>query len=516
MPDSVIIIKGEENIVKLKLMTILVVGFSMALFITLLLSYLTPMLLKEATELDRNETVEDLNRVNNNLLSKMENLGIMTRDWAIWDDTYNFILNKKEDYTDRNLDITTLENNQIDFYVFINSKEQLVLQLGYSLEEEKRLELDPNFYKVFLPLITNQGRVSETYLVRTGKGLAMTSLETIYQSNGEGPPVGTLIMGRLINDYSIKEISDELSLDLTFNPVEESQGKQQFNVESVSETLLTGSLILSDYSKKFTYEISFDHRRSFYIEEKETVRQITIYLIASSLFFMLLVIFLLNRFILSRVSNLSKQLNQIQEKKDIEGRVTRSKYFKDELYILENSINQMLSSLEEKHNETIHLAYYDQLTLLPNRSLFYREFHKRIQHHQDELAILFLDLDGFKEVNDSYGHEIGDALLKDAAKRIVAVVEEHNGIVARYGGDEFIILLDKITESNLKVVAQQILLEIKKPYHFSDIQTFVTGSIGISLYPKDGNTLEELLKNSDIAMYEAKRRGKNQYSFLKS
>ncbi|MFC7688113.1 diguanylate cyclase domain-containing protein [Ureibacillus sp. GCM10028918] len=499
---------------KLKLMTILVVGFSMALFISLLLSYLTPMLLEEATELDRIDTLEDVKRVNNNILSNVDVLGIMTRDWAVWDDTYNYMIYKNEKYLQRNLDKITLENNQVDFYVFIDNQKQLVLQLGYSLEEKKPTELESDFYKTFLPLLTNQDRVSETRLVSTANGLAMTSLETIYQSNGEGPSVGTLIMGRLINDYSIKEMSDELSLNLSLKPIEVNKVEQQFNVENISETLLTGSLLLSDYSKDSVYQISFDHKRNFYLEEKKTVRQITIYLVAASLFFIILVIFLLNRFILSRVGNLSWQLNQIQENKDIKARVTQSKYFKDELFILESSINQMLSSLEEKHNETSHLAYYDQLTLLPNRYLFFTEFSRRTQHNKGELAILFLDLDGFKQVNDVYGHEIGDALLKEVARRILPIVMEYNGIAARYGGDEFMILLEDITSSNLEIIAQKILSEVKSGFHFSSIKTFVTGTIGISLYPKDGDTLELLLKNSDIAMYEAKRKGKNQYKFF--
>lgn len=495
-------------------MTILVVGFSMALFLSLLLSYLTPMLLEEATELDRHETLEDLKRVDNNILSNLDVLGIMTRDWAFWDDTYNYMIDKNEKYLQRNLDKTTLENNQVDFYVYIDNNKQLVLQLGYSLEEKKPIELESDFYKIFLPLLTNQGRISETYLVNTANGLAMTSLESIYQSNGEGPSVGTLIMGRLINDYSIKEMSNELSLNLSLHPIEGTKVEKQFNVESISETLLTGSLRLSDYSKDATYQISFDYKRNFYIDKKETVRQITIYLVTASLFFTILVIILLNRFILSRVGNLSRQLNQIQEKKDMKARVTQSKYLKDELFILESSINRMLSSLEEKHNETSHLAYYDQLTLLPNRYLFFTEFSRRTQHNKGEIAILFLDLDGFKQVNDVYGHEIGDALLKEVARRILPTLIEHNGIAARYGGDEFMILLENITSSNLELIAQKILLEVKSGFHFSSIKTFVTGSIGISLYPKDGDTLEELLKNSDKAMYEAKRKGKNQYKFF--
>lgn len=497
-------------------MTILVVGFSMALFITLLLSYLNPMLLEEATDLDREDTLEDLKRVNNNLLSHMDVLRIMTRDWAVWDDTYNYMIDKNEKYFQRNFDQATLENNQVDFYVFIDNEKQLVLQLGYSLEEKKKFELESDFYKVFLPLITNQDSVSETRLVRTANGLAMTSLENIYQSNKEGKSAGVLIMGRLISDYSIEEMSKELSLNLSLKPIAESEADKQHEVKSVSETLIIGSLRLKDYSKQSAYEISFDHKRNFYNEKKETLSQITLYLIATSLFFIILVIFLLNRFILSRVGNLSLQLNQIQERKDIKARVTKSKYFKDELYTLESSINHMLCSLEEKHNETIHLAYYDQLTLLPNRYLFFKEFSSRVKHNKGEIAILFLDLDGFKQVNDVYGHEIGDALLKEAARRILPIVIEHNGIAARYGGDEFMIFLENISPSNLESIAQKILLVIKSDFYISSHKIVVTGSIGISLYSKDGHTLEELLKKSDIAMYDAKRKGKNQYSFFES
>ncbi|RFU69439.1 EAL domain-containing protein [Peribacillus saganii] len=499
---------------KLKFKTIFVVGITMTLLIIILLSLLSPMLLQEAANLDKDQTVQELERVNNNIHSNMDELRMINRDWAIWDETYSFIVDRNQVYIDSSLENTTFENIQLNFICFINNQNKLVYQKGYDLENHQPLQLQTDFYNVFLPILHNKDSFSEKNLVSTKHGLAMFSLESIYRSNGQGPPTGTLVMGRLFGENVIKEVEKELSIDLTFKPNENINNKELLMVENLNETKLKGSLLLIDYAKKNAYEISFVKARSFYIQKKNSVNHITFYLITVSLFSMLLIIFLLNRFLLTRVSNLSMELKQIQTQKDIRARISGSKNNKDELTILENSINETLASLEDKHNEVRNLAYYDQLTFLPNRYMFFQEFTKRIQNNNGEIIILFLDLDGFKRVNDSLGHELGDTLLKEVSNRILPIVEGYGGMIARYGGDEFLVLLNYKERHVLEMIIQNILMEIQKEYRISNFKTFVTGSVGIGVFPHDGCTLEEVLKSADIAMYEAKRKGKNQYCFF--
>lgn len=162
-----------------------------------------------------------------------------------------------------------------------------------------------------------------------------------------------------------------------------------------------------------------------------------------------------------------------------------------------------------------YLAYHDGLTTLPNRSLFSKFLGQSINQahrHNKHLAVLFLDLDRFKQINDTLGHEAGDQLLQEVAKRLQACLRDSD-IVARLGGDEFVVLLTELEEQYAAVVAQKILSALARPFILSDQDLRVTASIGISTYPHDGLDEQTLTKNADIAMYQAKQDGKNNFQF---
>lgn len=153
------------------------------------------------------------------------------------------------------------------------------------------------------------------------------------------------------------------------------------------------------------------------------------------------------------------------------------------------------------------LAYYDKLTGLPNRTLLHdRLIHaiadaKRFDHH---LGVMFVDLDHFKKVNDTLGHHIGDLLLQEAAQRLLESFRE-NDTAARLGGDEFVVILSGYRNSvNVPHIAQKILKNLAQPYHIEGHELVLSGSVGIAIYPQDGTTADDLLRNADMAMYAAK------------
>ena len=180
---------------------------------------------------------------------------------------------------------------------------------------------------------------------------------------------------------------------------------------------------------------------------------------------------------------------------------------------------------ERKASEQrIHrLAYYDALTQLPNRTLFQDRLHNALQHgerHNEWVALMFLDLDRFKPINDSLGHAAGDRMLKEVAVRLAACVDGDD-TVARMGGDEFTLLLQSQVnrEAALKRaihVGEQILASLAQPFILEGREFFVSASIGIALSPQDGNELSQLMKNADTAMYHAKERGKNNFQFYQA
>ncbi|MGA8262275.1 MAG: EAL domain-containing protein [Arenicellales bacterium] len=164
-----------------------------------------------------------------------------------------------------------------------------------------------------------------------------------------------------------------------------------------------------------------------------------------------------------------------------------------------------------------YLAYHDKLTDLPNRVFFSRLLAQQILHAQrygKHFALLFLDLDRFKTINDTLGHDAGDNLLKETAARLREAVRESD-IVARLGGDEFVILLPEVEGSDhVFPVGDKILAAVRKPFAIAGQEFRITVSIGVSLFPVDGRDEQTLMKNADIAMYHAKEHGKNNYQLF--
>ncbi|MEJ1378264.1 MAG: EAL domain-containing protein [Candidatus Sedimenticola sp. (ex Thyasira tokunagai)] len=163
-----------------------------------------------------------------------------------------------------------------------------------------------------------------------------------------------------------------------------------------------------------------------------------------------------------------------------------------------------------------HLAHYDILTDLPNRLLFQeRSTHalQRAHREKQNVAVLFLDLDRFKLINDSMGHPVGDKLLQTVARRLVAQIREGD-TVARLGGDEFTIVLESLTNpEDAAHVAQKILKAMEVPVEVDGQELLVSFSIGISIYPEDGHDVDTIIRNADAAMYRAKELGRNRYQF---
>ena len=163
-----------------------------------------------------------------------------------------------------------------------------------------------------------------------------------------------------------------------------------------------------------------------------------------------------------------------------------------------------------------YLAYHDGLTALPNRSLFSKLLSQNIseaRRYHRQLAVLFLDLDRFKHINDTLGHHAGDHLLQEVAGRLTACLRASD-IVARLGGDEFVVLLPELSEAKYVAnTAQKILSAIAKPFKLQGQEFRVTASVGISLYAQDGLDEQTLTKHADIAMYQAKQQGKNNFQF---
>jgi len=176
----------------------------------------------------------------------------------------------------------------------------------------------------------------------------------------------------------------------------------------------------------------------------------------------------------------------------------------------------MENKLKEQKETMSHLAYHDTLTKLPNRMLLNDRLSKAIESAKRDnrkFALLFIDLDHFKEINDSLGHHIGDEVLKETAKRFYSIVHK-NDTLARLGGDEFTIIMENLKHGqDASILAEKIIETLSQPITVAEHSLYISCSIGISLYPSDGTDLQDLLKYADAAMYRAKEEGRSDFQF---
>ncbi|MBB6446897.1 EAL domain-containing protein [Bacillus benzoevorans] len=189
-----------------------------------------------------------------------------------------------------------------------------------------------------------------------------------------------------------------------------------------------------------------------------------------------------------------------------------------EIYRMKLQLMHQADALVERNRIIEHMAFHDGLTDLPNRRLFHDKLLSHINHaknmHQP-LAMLYLDLDRFKYVNDSLGHIVGDRLLQKAAQRLAGSVRKDD-FVARVGGDEFNIMLPDTDREQALEVAENIINAFKEPFLINNYELYITTSIGLSIFPYDGEDLFTIVKNADTALYRAKEQGKNKYTIYHS
>jgi len=202
---------------------------------------------------------------------------------------------------------------------------------------------------------------------------------------------------------------------------------------------------------------------------------------------------------------------------------------KDEIGQLASAFQDMAHSLKRSNEQIRYIAYHDTLTGLPNRAMF-REYVNHViadaRRGDKQFALLFLDIDDFKRVNDTLGHQAGDRLLREVTERLsqclrrgdymarIDSFSEPDELLARLGGDEFVILLPNIKDPHAPgSLARRLIVALAEPVVLDDHEFFISASIGVTLFPSDGEDADELIKNADIAMYHAKEEGKNDYQF---
>ena len=381
--------------------------------------------------------------------------------------------------------------------------------------------------------------------------MILLSICPILTSAGEGPINGYIVLGANFTEKKIADIGEELSSEIKLTFLKDFEYDRKFfdlkddkiQIDAVSDQKIIGRAFLDDIDGKHLLLLSIEKNRDINNIGEAGIKATLWLLLGLFFLFAIIITVILDRGILLRFQELSNDIRKIGEGKDLSVRLKRQN-IDDELTDVSNEINGMLGALErsqlflsksesalkksieklqdevlehQKTQEQIkYIAYHDTLTGLPNRNLLNELLVHSItlaERNNKCMAVLFLDIDGFKMINDSKGHGMGDQILQEVAERLLKTLRKSD-VIARHGGDEFIVIIEELDNcSGVELIANKIINCFQEPFHLENQDYFLTTSVGVAVYPADGQTPDMLIKNADIAMYKAKENGKNQYLF---
>ena len=361
-----------------------------------------------------------------------------------------------------------------------------------------------------------------------GDELLITSHKDIYDTVNKKVAGHVEISSVLSHNYFLNLSKDlHMRVRLSDDPLHAKEAvsvfepykTQNFKVRAVGDTFVSSmSFPTTDKVVSIVFELDrYDNSLDFSQNRADLV------LLLLLLLFIIpaAVAYIFKKWLVGPMHHLMGQIEKIEK-----GDYTKSEVLKtdDELELISNNINKLAITLKrrEKQLQTSqenfeHLSNHDPLTNLPNRRLFYEKLDKAIEHAKQKdtkIAVIFLDLDQFKHINDTLGHHIGDELLIEVGKRLRKQIRLSDS-VARVGGDEFNILLEEIASlKEVETSAKKLLESFEKPFHCSLGEINTTLSIGISIYPDDSKDPGELIQYADLAMYKTKELGRDNYSFF--
>jgi diguanylate cyclase (GGDEF)-like protein len=513
----------------------------------------------------------DLNRVDQALDQENYSLHAFLSDWAHWSELYSFMQGENPAFILNNFTLTTFTNARINLITLWDKNGRLVK--GFAINTEKgKLTANPEGLNKYLfagstLVMQEQPRKFVRGYILTDKGIMMIASEAITDGNKFQSPEGTLLGGRYLNQKTLQTLNNSLKLPVKLWLPDQIQKSPELtrifafvsNEASghydtpINESNLQAYTVIKDIDGNPIGMLQLTKPRYIYIKGQMAVDYFLINFLAAGVVFSLLILWLLRTIIIKRLESLDNQLAMIGKDNDIHKRVKVSG--KDEIANLSSAINRMLDTIEADHDQLeqrvqqrteelrktniqleeevsmrkstehelvihkehlVRLAHYDYLTSLPNRVFFNEILNKALanaKRHNKTLAVIIIDLDRFKQVNDAVGHPNGDRVLKEMGARFSQLIRTGD-ILARLGGDEFILLLNDIDGSAFaSKVADRILAACEAPIHLEGHEFFISASIGICIYPQDAESLEDLHKYADMAMYKAKHASGNNYQY---
>ena len=481
--------------------------------------------------LEKRGARRNMTRVRNALSNDLSVILGTARDWSAWTDTYTFVQGRNTQYAEANLGDETLPPLRLSFMIFTNTSGRVAAKVGYDLEAQEPAPVPESLVNSLSAdsLLVRHTDVEDSVagIMLLNEGPAQVVSTPIVTSEHEGPIAGALIVGRFLDASQMAALSERTQLSLAFHrydaddlPQDVKAARAQLSrknktaMRALSKDQLAGYTLLDDIYGRPALIARAAIRREIYAQGRATMLYMVVTLLVATLVLGLASYSLLELAVLRRLVRLSASVKAIGASRDSSARLTVQG--RDELSALASDINDMLTGIARAQEVIRHQAHHDALTELPNRVLFAARLGAALteaQRNGQMLAVLLLDLDRFKMVNDTLGHDVGDRLLKEAGDRLRSCLRSED-IACRLGGDEFVALLPGITHRRqVASVGSRILNVFGRPFDMEGHEMHVSASIGVSLYPADGEDPTVLLRKADTALYEAKQRGRNALAF---
>lgn len=474
-------------------------------------------------ETEKISAKEKIAQIRNVFDSEMRHLSLISTDWAIWDDTYAFVQDRNKEYIESNFPEGLLDDmklNHVEIFDLsgksVYSRDNAGLDMRPLMQDSQRLKKE-----FILSDIKTQGE-KKSGMMAFGDKIALVSISAILQGDRKGPPVGVIVMIRIIGAEMITNINNSTHADVTLLKIEDfplykEHQDQGFFTEIVDADKLLAFGYLKGLDDKTSLVIQAGLRREFAIQSEELI--LFLFIFASILGFVSLIasLFLMRKSISQPLSNLVEHISKIRNNENY----THYELLKrdDEIGLMAKEFNLLLDKLNKTNEALSKAARVDPLTGLPNRL----DMEEKFQRIKDisiregmEFTILMVDIDYFKNYNDTYGHVKGDETLRRIGQELNRSSMRPGDYFARYGGEEFIALLENTDKDGAMIVIERVLKNIEDLHieHQSSLleKKIISTSIGcLSTVAKKGDTKEYFINMADEALYRAKANGRAQY-----
>jgi diguanylate cyclase (GGDEF)-like protein len=498
--------------------TLLVIIAMFAMIIVLIFFYFRVFVLKDYVKLEKQFLTKNIEQSKKALEDKINSIFTTARDWSAWDDTYSFISDGNREYADSNLVEENFSNFRINLFALIDNDKNIKYFGLFDLNNNTPVEAADDFKSAFLSqekLVHHDNELSKTLGIAmlNGTPTLIVSLP-ILKSDDSGPVKGTLVMG----EYLSEEVSGLIGSTLGY-PVDlyniYSNGSQKYekivgsltsgkgsegNIEILypGGNNITGYTIINDIYDKPILLLHVSFPRDIYQEGEKHINEFLIFTIATAVICCLMIFFILKKTVLSRITNLNTQTISVGQSRDFSKNILVSG--NDEISKLARGINSMIVEIKKYENEINHLSFHDYLTGIYNRAFFEEALHRLDTERQLPLTIVIGDVNGLKTINDTFGHEKGDALLIKIAN-ILKESFRMEDIVARWGGDEFTIILPRIDMKN----TLEIITRVNNRFIKESTEQLPLGvSFGTSTKTDISQNIDKLIKIAEDRMYKCK------------